>query len=237
MITLTPRLQAVADYVPPHCCFADVGTDHAYLPVWLIGHGVIDSAIASDLRQGPLDHARATAELYGYSDRFDFRLSDGLAAYAPHEVDCIAIAGMGGEAIRSILSAAPWTGERTRLILQPQTNIPELRQWLTESGYRIEEECIIREENRWYSVLLVSGGGDDTKWTPGTLLTGNPLRWAADPERPAYLRFLLERLEKQIRGLKQASEPDVRRLTDLTQAKEELTRMLKNGREDPTCQQ
>ncbi len=236
MITLTPRLQAVADYVPSQCRFADVGTDHAYLPVWLIGHGVIDSAVASDLRQGPLDHARATAGLYGFEDRFDFRLSDGLAAYVPHEIDCIAIAGMGGEAIRSILSAAPWTMEHTRLILQPQTNIPELRQWLTESGYRIEEERIIREENRWYTVLLVSGAADDTRWTPGTRLTGNPLRWAEDSDRPAYLQFLLERLEKQIRGLKQASEPNTQRLTALTQAKEELTLMLKNGKEDLSCQ-
>ena len=226
MLTLTPRLQAVADYVPLGCRFADVGTDHAYLPVFLIQKGTTDSAVASDLRQGPLDHARATARQYGCTERFDFRLSDGLAAFAPHEADCIAIAGMGGEAIRSILYAAAWTKEHTRLILQPQTNVPELRRWLTQYGYRIREERIIREENRWYTVLLTEGGGDDTVWTPGTLLTGNPARWAAGDDRKGYLRHLLEKLEKQLDGLNRAAQPDRERQAKLSQARQELTAML-----------
>lgn len=225
-ITLTPRLQAVAQWVPAGCRFADIGTDHAYLPVWLLQKGVISRAIAGDLRRGPLDHARATAERYGYTEKMDFRLSDGLQALAPHEADCIAIAGMGGEAIRSILTAAPWTREDTRLILQPQTNLPELRVWLTEAGYRMEAERCVREDDRWYTVLLVTGGEDDTHWTPGTAIAGNPERWTREPERADYLRFLLNRANRQLKGLNQASVPDEVRIEELHQTIRELDSLL-----------
>ena len=222
-ITLTPRLQAVARWVPSGCRFADIGTDHAYLPVWLLQQGVIPRAIAGDLRQGPLNHARATADRYGLTDRMDFRLSDGLQALAPGEADCVAIAGMGGEAIRAILEAAPWTRQGTRLILQPQTNLPELRAWLTQGGYRIQADHCVREEDRWYTVLLVTGGTDETVWTPGSLLAGHPAQWTPCPCRGDHLRFLLQRTRRQRQGLERAEHPDPARLDWLTQGERELT--------------
>lgn len=236
-ITLTPRLQAVAQMVPRGCRFADIGTDHAYLPVWLLQNQVITSAIAGDLRRGPLEHAQATARRFSCMERISFRLSDGLNALHPHEANCIAIAGMGGEAIRSILSAAPWTKEGVRLILQPQTNIPELRVWLSDSGYCIHQEQCIREEDRWYTVLLVRGGTDAVTWTPGTRLMGHPSRWAREGEWTAYLEFLLGRLQKQRAGLSQASVPDEERLSELCQAEQELNELLgKWKQEGITCQ-
>ena len=231
-ITLTPRLQAVAQWVPAGCHFADIGTDHAYLPVWLLQHGVISNAIAGDLREGPLEHARTTAARYGLTDAIDFRLSDGLQGLKPWEADCIAIAGMGGEAIRSILAAAPWTKEHTRLILQPQTNLPQLRSWLTEAGYQIQADRCIREEGRWYTVLLVSGGADRTAWTPGTLLAGAPAQWASSDCRSEYLRFLLRRTRQQLDGLRQAERPDEDRISSLTQAIRELETFLHHWTEE-----
>lgn len=225
-LTLSPRLQAVARWVPGGCRFADIGTDHAYLPVWLLQNGVIARAIAGDLRQGPLDHARATAARYGLTQAMDFRLSDGLKGLEPWEVDCIAIAGMGGEAIRSILAAAPWTREGTRLILQPQTNLPQLRQWLTQSGYRIVQDCCVREEDRWYTVLLVTGGRDDTAWTPAGLLAGQPDQWMDCPCRGDHLRFLLRRTRQQLEGLCRGEAPDPARVEGLRQAETELNQWL-----------
>ncbi|MGM9537373.1 MAG: class I SAM-dependent methyltransferase [Candidatus Onthomonas sp.] len=222
MITLTPRLQAVAQWVPTGCRFADIGTDHAYLPVWLLQQGVVDHAIAADLRQGPLDHARATAARYHLTDAMDFRLSDGLQGLAPLEVDCVAIAGMGGEAIRAILSAAPWTREQTRLILQPQTNVPQLRSWLTENGYQIQADRCIREEERWYTVLLITGGTDLTEWTPGSLLAGTPEQWTPGDDRTNYLRFLIRRTRQQLEGLHRAEHPDQVRADALNRAILEL---------------
>ena len=110
-LELTPRLRLLADWVPQDAKLADVGTDHAYLPVWLVLHGRVASAIASDLRKGPLERARETGRTYG-AERIDFRLCNGLADIRPEEADAVAIAGMGGETIAEILAAAPWTRER-----------------------------------------------------------------------------------------------------------------------------
>lgn len=226
-IPLSPRLQAVAQWVPRDCRFADIGTDHAYLPAWLLRQGVISRAIAGDLRLDPIARARATAARYGLADKIDLRHSNGLQALAPHEVDCIAIAGMGGENIRSILADAPWTLEQTRLILQPQTNLPQLRQWLTEAGYRIQADCCVREENRWYTILLTTGGQDTTVWTPGSLMAGDPARWSETREcRRDYLRFLLRRTRQQLNGISQAESPNKSKLTQLRQAETELTQWL-----------
>lgn len=233
-MTLTKRLQAVADLVPKGCRFADIGTDHAYLPVWLLQNEVVDRAIAGDIRQGPLDHARATAERYGCTEQLSFRLSDGLQGLEAHEADCIAIAGMGGEAIINILSAAPWTRENVRLILQPQSNLPELRRWLTKNGYHIEQEQCLYEEGHWYSVLLVEGGPDETVWTSGASMAGAPNRWVIQPERGDYLRFLLERTEKELRGLKRAARQDLMRIYRLTHASIELRTYLLNLTEEGT---
>ena len=110
-LQLQPRLQCLADLVPQGARLADVGTDHGYLPVWLLQRGRMESAIASDINALPLDHARATAAEYGVTACIDFRLCPGLAKIGSEECDTVAIAGMGGETIIGILEAAPWTRE------------------------------------------------------------------------------------------------------------------------------
>ena len=110
-LTLQPRLQMLADLVPRGAVLADVGTDHGYLPVWLLQEGRIGRAIASDINERPLDHARQTAREYDCEDEIQFRLCGGLDGYVPGEADTIIIAGMGGDTIASILEAAPWTRE------------------------------------------------------------------------------------------------------------------------------
>ena len=123
-IELSPRLRLAADLVPEGARLADVGTDHAYLPACLLMEGKIPSAIAADLREGPLRRARETAAEYGCGDRMAFRLCDGLSGIRPEETDAVVIAGMGGETIAQILEAAPWV--RTRkipLVLQPMSSL------------------------------------------------------------------------------------------------------------------
>lgn len=104
---LSPRLRMVGELVPAGARLADVGTDHAYLPAALILEGKIPWAIAADLRQGPLNRARATVREYGLTGKVAFRLCDGLSGIRPGEVDAVAAAGMGGETIAAILTAAP----------------------------------------------------------------------------------------------------------------------------------
>lgn len=214
---LSPRLQAVADQVPEGAVFADIGTDHAYLPVWLLLNGRIDHAIAADLREGPLARARETAAQYGVTDRVSFRLCDGLTGIRAGETDVIAIAGVGGETIASILAAAPWTRE-CELLLQPMTSFPDLRFWLQQNGYMIENEKVVREGERLYSIWNVTGG-TMKQLSPAELWVGVQ---SDDPLRMEYLTMMEEKLERSLRGHLAASTPNETEITALTEILAEL---------------
>ena len=220
--SLSPRLLAVAGWVPPDCRLADIGTDHALLPAWLLLQGRIRSAIAADLRPGPLRRAAETVSRFGLDCRIDLRLSDGLDGLEQHEADCVVMAGMGGETIRGILAKAPWTRTDTLLVLQPQSKGPQLRRWLAENGYSILRERCVRDGGHWYPILLVHGGTDDARWTPGTLLAGQPSRWEREPGRAAYLRSLWEHCARRRDGLLSALHRDEMRLEAIGQAMAEL---------------
>lgn len=201
---LTARLQSVADQVPQGAAFADIGTDHAYLPVWLLLNGRIRHAIAADLREGPLNSACETAEQYGVSHQVSFRLCNGLADVSADEVDTIAIAGMGGETIASILEAAPWTREGKLLLLQPMTSFPDLRLWLQKNGYNIEKETITKEGRRLYTCLTVRAGQME-ELTPAELWVG---RQSDDPLRGEFLAMMGNKIERALNGHLSAAEPN-----------------------------
>ena len=223
---LPPRLRSVADLVSPGARLADVGTDHAFLPVWLILRGVIDHAVASDLREGPLSRARQTAEHYNVASRMEFRLCDGLAGIGPTEVDTIAIAGMGGETIAAILAAAPWTAEgRHRLILQPMTAQPELRAWLYRHGFYIETEILTCEDKTLYSTFEAKVGAALPP-TPAELWAGRQERDMDAPLRGQYLEKLLHRAERAVEGIRRSTkERDRLRREELEQVAVGLRKM------------
>ena len=217
-LELTPRLRAAAELVPEGARLADVGTDHGYLPAWLLLEGRIPRAIAADLRPGPLDRARQTAEKYGLTGRMDFRLCDGLSGVAPEEVDAVVIAGMGGETIAAILEAAPWTatGERL-LVLQPMSAQPYLRQWLQAHGYAIGREVLAREGETLYTIFLVRPG-PMPPLAPAEAWAGRQSRGESDPLRGAYLDKLIRRAEKAAAGLGRSTRPsDAPRLAEVAQ--------------------
>ena len=158
-LDLSPRLQLLADWVPEGARVADVGTDHAFLPVWLVIHGKVDSAIASDLREGPLARGAETAREYGVADRVEMRLCNGLNGIAPEEADVVVIAGMGGENIAQILAAAPWTADGAhRLLLQPMSKMELLREFLANNGYEIVREQLVMDRGTVYPVMEVKAG-------------------------------------------------------------------------------
>lgn len=215
-LELSPRLQAVAELVTPGARLADVGTDHAYLPVWLLQRGVIRHALACDLREGPLSRARATAERYGLTEQMEFRLCDGLTGVAAAEADTVVIAGMGGETIAAILSAAPWTREQgTQLLLQPMSTQPYLRQWLTQHGYQITRELLVQEGDTIYTAFAAQGG-QGAAYTPAELWAGRQCRGEAAPLREAYLARLIGQTGRAIDGLSRSSRESNRaRLAEL----------------------
>lgn len=220
---LTPRLQAIADQVPQGARFADVGTDHGHLPVWLLLAGRIDHAIATDLRAAPLERARDTAKRFAVQGQMDFHLCDGLSAIRPGEADTVAIAGMGGETIISILEAAPWTRTDTLLLLQPMTGFAELRRWLQGNGYQICSEHIACEGKRLYSIWKVTGG-KMPPLTPAELWAG---RQNSGRLRREYLNMIRKKAEKALSGQQAARTPDTAAVAELNAVLSGLTTMEK----------
>ncbi len=143
-----------ANFVYGSGTLVDVGTDHAYLPVWLIQNGVIKNAIACDIGQKPLENARKTVEAYALTDKISLRISDGLQNIKPSEADEIVIAGMGGKLISEIIEKAPWLKNKDKhLVLQPQTKSEKLRAFLYGNGYEILEEKAVFEGKRLYIAM------------------------------------------------------------------------------------
>jgi len=227
-LELTPRLRAVAELVPAGAAVADIGTDHAYLPVWLLLEGKIARAIAADLREGPLARAKQTAQEYGCRENIAFRLCDGLSGIAPEEADTIVIAGMGGETIAAILEQAAWTknGAYT-LLLQPMSAQNDLRRWLWQQGFGIQNERIVREGDKLYNIMFVRYG------CARELSIGEEWAGCQSPEmeqalRGEYLARLLEKTDRAIDGISRGKgEKDSARLEELRLVRRALDEMKK----------
>ena len=219
-LELSPRLSRLADWVAPGVRLADVGTDHGLLPIWLRLHGRIASAVASDLRPGPLSRARANAAAYG-TDGIDFRLCDGLADIDAEACDTVVIAGMGGENIAAILAAAPWTADgRHTLLLSPHTRPETLRAFLADHGYAIRRESLVEDRGHLYPVL--EAGAGEMRLPPGQLLCGPCI--AADPLGERYLIEKIVQLQSVTAGLSRSARPGDRARAD--QVRDLLTELL-----------
>ena len=205
-LELRPRLGAIAGLVPGGCgCLADIGTDHGYVPVSLLLEGRVRRAVAADIGALPLDHARRTAEQYGVTERMDFRLGDGLSVLDPGEAEVIVIAGMGGDAITEILTAAPWSRAGPLLLLQPMSKAEVLRRYLPEGGFVVTAETLATERGVIYPILSVRGGEmppcTEAQAWGGFLLENDPL-WGL------YLEEHILRLRKAAAGLERARSPE-----------------------------
>ena len=200
-----PRLRAIAALTPEGCGYlADIGTDHGYIPVSLLLEGRVKRAVAADIGAMPLDHARRTAAACGVEENLDFRLGDGLSVLEPGEADVIVIAGMGGDAITEILSAAPWSRAGPLLLLQPMSKAEVLRAWLPLNGYEVFREELVQDKGVLYPILSVRGGemapaSDAQAWS-GFLLDRDPL-WGL------YIADRLLRLRRAASGLEKARDP------------------------------
>ncbi len=156
MIKLSLRLQQIANYVTEGARVADIGSDHALLPVFLLQSGKSPSAIAGELNKGPYQAARKQAADAGLSSRLDVRQGDGLAVLRAGEADTVTIAGMGGHLMRDILEAGNVEGKLAdvqELILQPNVGEDAVRMWLLDRGWYLQDEAILEEDGKIYEVL------------------------------------------------------------------------------------
>ena len=152
-LPISPRLLACAQLVPPCRRAADVGCDHGYLAIHLLQSGAVESVIASDINEMPLQSALHNAVRYGVREKMSFYLSDGVRKI-PRDFDCLICAGMGGDSMVSILEAAPWLrSDQYTLILQCQSKTPLLRRYLSGNGWAIDRETILRDGKFLYTVI------------------------------------------------------------------------------------
>ena len=166
-LPISDRLLACSAFVNPGDRVADVGCDHGYLGIYLLKRNIARHIYACDLREGPLQSARDNASLYGVGEHMDFFLADGLQG-VPQDFDILVCAGMGAETMISILKAAPWLQRKGyRLILQCQIKTCLLRQYLSETGFRILEEWVLRDGKFLYTVMEAVFDPAAEKLSPG----------------------------------------------------------------------
>jgi len=205
-LPISARLLACCNYVNQNDRIADVGCDHGYLSIHLLLSGIARSAIASDVNEQPLQAALRNAQKYGVRNKMEFYLSDGVRNI-PRDFECLVCAGMGADTMISILSAAPWLkSPGYRLILQCQSRRPELRRWLSEEGYAIRREDLVRDGKFIYTVMEVI-------YAPGTALTpaqcyiSPALAESGSPLLEEYRQRILQGLQLTADGLSRTGDP------------------------------
>lgn len=205
--TLSMRLERVATHVPAGARLADIGSDHAYLPVALMRRGVIAAAVAGEVATTPFHAARRTVDDNGLAQHITVRLADGLAAIeVADEISAISLCGMGGETIRGILDCgkAHLNGGE-RLILQPNGGEQPLRQWLMENDYQILHEELLRE-NRFYYEIIVAERAEAVTYSAEQLYFGPLQMQARSPDFLAKWQRMLRQKRKTLASLEQARQ-------------------------------
>ena len=207
--TLTPRLDTIAKLIPACHCFADIGTDHAYLPVFMCMSDISDTAIASDIKKGPLLRAEKTVTDFKLNDRISLRLGAGLDTLKKDEADAVAIAGMGGLIIAEILREGlnKLTSAKA-IILQPMTAVSELREFLINNGFTIKEECLAKEDEKIYNILSVVYTGNNESYSPSELYLGKYLIEHKPQHFDEYLSKRITKLKNMIEGLRISTSED-----------------------------
>ena len=202
MINLTNRLMMTASLVREGKRIADIGTDHAFLPAYLILSGKNPSAIASDLRGGPLENARQTVNEYSLNEKIELRLSDGFDKLYYTEADDYVLAGMGGTLMTELVSRTGWLKNGDlHLVLQPQSHAQDIRRYLCENGFRINKELITNEGDRIYIAFDAYFTGEAEKRDETYYYFGS-FPEKDDELSVLYVKKLRERFEKEKTALK-----------------------------------
>ena len=217
-------MQAIADLLPQGSSLGDIGCDHGYLPIALLQEGKITSAIAADVNQGPLERAKANIQLYGLENKIAVRLSDGLAAFSPGEVEMLTIAGMGGNLMMRILSQNPEVVAKvSAMVLQPQSELTEFRKYLAAHDLKIQAEDMILEDGKYYNMFRVIHGREEVYTERVDFRFGRLLLEARHPILKAYLDKLKKTDESILNRISaQASGSHEDRIRDIKEEMEDI---------------
>jgi len=228
-VKLTKRLEVIASYFSSCESMADIGTDHAYLPIYLAKQKEYAKLIATELNSGPLERARKEVQDVGVDSVIELRQGNGLACLKIGEVEAVAIAGMGGETIRDILQdALPLVKSLKLLVLQPMSRGTILREWLAEQGFLFLDEELVAEDNHLYEIIVVrlEEGGRD--YSSLELEIGPILLEKRHPLLISQVERLLKRYEQVFLNLKgEKNEKYLSRIEEIRKKIEKLGEIVK----------
>ncbi len=206
-ITLTERLAAAADFVRENRLTADVGTDHGYLPAFLVLSGKTHNVTASDIGTGPLENAKKTVKKYSLEDNISLILSDGLDNI-PHNTEDIVIAGMGGTLMTDILKKAEWIrNDNIHLVLQPMTHSHDVRRFLCDTGFFIDKEKACFDDGRVYIVISAYYNGKFANKSNFYFYFGD-MCGRDDDASKAYVKKQMNYLTSRYEGLKKTGQTE-----------------------------
>lgn len=205
-ITLTPRLSAVASLVKGGGIIADIGTDHGYLPIYLIEREIVKGAIAADIGREPLKNAERSVCQYELTDKIELRLSDGLREFSPDDADEIVFAGMGGTLIAEKLEETDWVRtDKIHFIFQPQSRAEDLREFLYRNGFSICREIATHEARRVYITFDAVYTGEISDFTEADCFIG---KLPHNEDAHKHISQQLARLSKKYEALKECGKAD-----------------------------
>lgn len=204
-IKLEGRLKAIADNVPACAAVADIGTDHALIPIYLVSRGICSRAIATDIRKGPIAAANRNISRYGLENAIETRMGFGLAPLSEKEAETIIIAGMGGILISDILrEGMPKVFGSANMIIQPMYAAEYLREWLQMKGFEIYDEDLAEEGNKLYNIFKVRTSGISKKTTEIENILGKALIEKKHPLLKKYIQKQIKIYNKISGGLSKA---------------------------------
>ncbi len=206
IINLTPRLSAAASLIKGGGIVADIGTDHGYLPIYLIQSGKIEKAIAADIGKMPLENAGKSVTQYELADKIELRLSDGLNSFKENEIDEIVFAGMGGTLIAEKLKETPWIKNKNlHFVFQPQSRAEDLREFLFANGFEIGTEIATHEGNRFYIAFDAFYTGEACEFTAADCFLG---KLPETEDAKIYIKKQVNRLQKRYDATKEIGKED-----------------------------
>ena len=193
-LPISDRLLACAQFIQKGHRVADIGCDHGYLSIHLLTQGIATSCIAADVNEGPLQSAMRNARKYGVANKMEFCLSDGLRCL-PQDFDTMVCAGMGADTMIHILSDAPWLkNEAYTMVLQCQSKTPMLRKFLSDNGWAICRESVLRDGRFLYTIMEVRYAPDAPRLTDSQCHFSPALLNQNSPDLPAYYQWVTEGL-------------------------------------------
>ena len=206
-IILSKRLSTAASFVRSGAVCADIGTDHSYIPIYLVMNGVAKKAIASDVNEGPTLIAKENVKKYGLADKITVRTANGLDGIEEYEPTDIIICGMGGELISEILDRSDYVkNENIKLILQPMTAIKELREYLSH-GYKITDETLVFDADKLYQVICAEYDGKERTYSDIELELGKINIEKREELFSLLVKNILKKKTKRFEGLKMGGYP------------------------------